>query len=375
MKFTVSLLIFLLLLLLWQNSGAQNHADNVEVDLITIGVGPDYWEAFGHTAIRVKSSSYDYVYGFGYFDFNEEDFFLKFAKGESRYFLGIEPTQQALESAIESGRTVWKQKLNLDHEEKAKLIRKLNYLAQPENRYYKYDYFRNNCTSRIRDIIDDVTHGEILTSLHSIENGQSWYDLTFPAKNQSWMNLGIAIAYGLPAYKDRNQWQLSIFPDVFAQDLENIKAEWVGKLELVHQPKPEESVFSQYSFWKTHYAMFAIVILMLILLHYGKTAMIAVNSWLILQSLVGIGLLLLWFFSSHSVAANNVNVLLFFPLAFLFLFKTLRKEKLITFYVIINMLWLIAAIVFTSIYLFGFMMINVIVANQMILKSKSKNLV
>ena len=370
MRLSVFLLALVFSSFAWQTSKAQNHGDDIEIELITVGVGPDYWEAFGHTAIRVKSNSYDYVYGFGYFDFNEEDFFLKFAKGESRYFLGIEPTQQALESAIESGRTVWKQKLNLDHEEKAKLIRKLNYLAQPENRYYKYDYFRNNCTSRIRDIIDDVTHGEILTSLHSIENGQSWYDLTFPAKNQSWMNLGIAIAYGLPAYKDRNQWQLSIFPDVFAQDLEKIKANWVGELELVHQPKPEESEFSQYSFWKTHYAMFAIVILMLILLHYGKTATIAVNSWLILQSLVGIGLLLLWFFTSHSVAANNVNILLFFPLAFLFLFKTFNKEKIITFYVIINMLWLVAAVVFTSIYLFGFMMINVIVANQMILKLK-----
>lgn len=363
---------FILLLCLFSLTGfAQSRYENVEVELVTIGVGPNYWEAFGHSAIRLKSPAADYMYGFGYFDFNEEDFFLKFIMGNARYFLGIEATEIEFEDAINHGRAIWTQKLDLHGEEKIKLINKLNSLARPENRYYHYDYFRNNCTSRIRDILDDSVEGEIFSKLHTIENSRSWYDLTFPARNQSWMNLGIAIAYGMPAYQKRNQWQLSVFPDVFAVDMDTLKEDWIGPLQQIYTPESKSIKFNGYSFTQTHFAMIFLVSVLISLLYYKKTSAITTRIWLVIQSLVGLGLLFLWFFTSHEAASVNFNILLFFPLAFLMLFKTFRSENILSIYMVLNTIWLIIAIFFTSLYLFGFMLINLVAANNLKMKAEA----
>ena len=81
-------LTFILIVLCFPTA-AQVDNNEVDIELYTFGAGENYWEAFGHTALRVKINDIDYLYGFGYFDFNDEDFFLKFARGKMQYFLGI----------------------------------------------------------------------------------------------------------------------------------------------------------------------------------------------------------------------------------------------------------------------------------------------
>jgi hypothetical protein len=345
----------IILIVLCTPTAAQ--VDNkVDIELYTFGAGENYWEAFGHTAIRVKINEIDYMYGFGYFNFSDEDFFLKFAKGKMQYFLGIEETNLEIDNYINQGRSVWSQKLNLDPSQKQQLIARLNYLALAENRYYHYDYFLNNCTSQIRDLLDEVTNGEISKQLIGIETNKSWNDLTFPVSNQTWMNLGIAIAYGIPAYQSRDKWSLSIFPEDFAHDLEQIDTQtnWNGK--LMQQHKAAEQLI-KHSFIKTHYAVIALVSLILIGLFIPILTKFTVYTWLIGQSLIGIALLFLWFFSEHSVAVWNINLLLFPPFAFVLLHKR-SFTRLSNVFLISTILWVILALFFTNIYLIVFGLIN-----------------
>lgn len=340
---------------------AQN--SNVQVELITIGPGQYYWEAFGHTALRVKTPEADYMYGFGYFDFEDEDFFINFARGEMQYFMGIQETQDELAAYQNQGRKIWSQKLLLSSTQKQELLTRLHFLAQPQNRYYHYDYFLNNCTSRIRDILDNITHQDLSSQLQSRETRKSWNDLTFPAINQAWMNLGIAIAYGLPAYQKRNKWQLSVFPEIFAKDLQHSKTSnhWNQPMQLIYQPNKAQVKQLEYGFFQTHYAMPLIVILIAFGLHWKRSKLLTANLWLLTQSLLGVGLLLLWFFTKHMVAAYNINILLFFPFGFLLLFNYFKKSPCLTVFLSINVLWLILAVFFTNLYLLGFCLINLII--------------
>ena len=273
-----------------------------------------------------------------------------------QYFLGIEETSLEIDNYINQGRAVWSQKLNLSSSQKKQLISRLNFLAQSENRYYHYDYFLNNCTSQIRDLLDEVTNGEISKQLKGVQTNKSWNDLTFPVNNQSWMNLGIAIAYGIPAYQSRDKWNLSVFPEVFARDLEQIKTQlnWNGK--LVQHHKAAKQLLEQ-SFVKTHYAVITVVFIILLGLITPFTSKITINSWLIGQSLIGIALLFLWFFSEHSVATWNINLLLFFPFAFLLISSTIFK-RYHTVFILLNIIWLVLALFMTNLYLVGFCLIN-----------------
>ena len=359
----ISILLCLGLLFITPKAKSDVDLDSLKIELITIGAGEYYWEAFGHSALRIKTDTQDYMFGFGYFDFSEEDFFLKFAKGETRYFLGIDETDFELDDYKKQGRKIWIQNLQLSAPQKKELIDKLNFLSRPENRYYHYDYFLNNCTSRIRDILDEVTNGEIFSQLGNTENKLSWNDLTFPVTNQAWMNLGIAWVYGLPAYFDRDQWQLSVFPEDFSRDLKELETRqnWNKSFQVYYQPTAEESSFNHYGFFKTHYAMLLCVSILLLALMISITKKTAINFWLIFQSLLGSALLVLWFMTSHTIAAYNINIMLFFPFGFLLIFKKLNSVWLVNTFLVINILWLITAAVITNLYLIGFFLVNLLI--------------
>lgn len=346
-------------------SQAQDDSDyaNVQVQLVTISPGEFYWSAYGHSAIRIKSPIFDRMFGFGYFDFADEDFFINFAQGKMQYFLGVVDSNHELSGYREEGRQVVFQNLELTTKQKQQLVEKMVFLAKPENRYYQYDYFLNNCTSKIRDILDEVTNGEISSQLKPLTTTNSWSDYTFPANNQAWMNLGIAYAYGLPAYDNKNRWDLSVFPEVFSADIKNLNAEnkWNEDFEIYYQPSQSELQRHEKSFFNTHYAVMLVFGLLLIGLLIKKTHKTTKILWLIIQSLLGIGIVFLWFFTQHSVASWNINLLLFSPLALLLTLRITNKPLTLRLFITSNVLWLCLAVFLTNLYLAGFCLLNLII--------------
>jgi len=129
--------------------------ENSKVSILTSEPGNELYTIFGHTAIRITDDSLniDRVYNFGTFDFNSSFFFLKFLKGNLDYFLSIDDFANFLSNSQLEQRKVYEQKLNLNFNERLRLFNRLESQYNSDDRYYKYDFFYDNCATRVRDAI------------------------------------------------------------------------------------------------------------------------------------------------------------------------------------------------------------------------------
>src|SRR5688500_10567181 len=126
---------------------APEPASSLTVYLVTMGHGDAMWEKFGHNAIwfRDTTSGLDVAYNWGIFDFDDAEFIPRFLKGDMRYQMdGFDGTPMIAFYA-EGDRSVWAQELELTPTQKQELLTFARWNARPENRYYRYDYCRDNC--------------------------------------------------------------------------------------------------------------------------------------------------------------------------------------------------------------------------------------
>ena len=135
----------------------------LSVSLITVGAGPLVWEMFGHNAIRIRDSArgLDVAYNWGMFDFNQEGFFWRFLLGDWRYWMAGLPSEAMIRAYAATGRGVVEQELDLAPRERRMLLDMLALNARPENAYYRYQYFLDNCSTRARAALDAVLSGSL----------------------------------------------------------------------------------------------------------------------------------------------------------------------------------------------------------------------
>src|SRR5690606_19749011 len=147
-----------------------DRASRLRIDLITMGPGDAVWERFGHNALRVYDplTGDDVTYNYGMFDFAAEDFFPRFFRGDMLYWMEGFDTRNVVYSYIASNRSVYSQELNLTPEQKARLVTFLEWNAREENRYYAYHYYRDNCSTRVRDAIDYALGGQLREALAGV---------------------------------------------------------------------------------------------------------------------------------------------------------------------------------------------------------------
>lgn len=163
MRHTLIAVIILSLTSCFRTAGAEV-SDTFRVSLLTISAGADVYERFGHTAIRVRNatSEGDVVFHYGVFDFDAPHFVYRFVKGETDYQLGLADTDRFLRAQGHRGLTVTEQELDLTPAQAEAVVRALcaNY-DDPQARYYRYNYFFDNCATRPYRLIDRATAGAI----------------------------------------------------------------------------------------------------------------------------------------------------------------------------------------------------------------------
>ena len=140
---------------------ASNH---IEVSLMTCAPGPEVYELYGHTALRYTNTTTgeDVVFNYGVFDFDTPNFMWKFAKGECDYEVMAIPYRYFEYEYFMRGSTVVQQVLNLTDEEEETLVQTLKWNCLPQNKNYRYNFLYNNCTTKIRDRIEEAVQGRIL---------------------------------------------------------------------------------------------------------------------------------------------------------------------------------------------------------------------
>jgi hypothetical protein len=209
------LIIILASLVFGQTVYAQNESDTI-VYLLTCKPGTETYSIYGHSALRVvdRYSGTDIVYNWGVFDFDTPNFALKFARGRLDYMLDMGSMNSFLRLYFYEERGVISQRINLAPENVRKLLVLIEENLKPENIKYRYDFFYDNCATRIRDILENAADGRIHYP-PDIENPNPptfRYMIGEYQKPYKWLKLGIDLALGSPCDKKASFRQKMFLP-------------------------------------------------------------------------------------------------------------------------------------------------------------------
>ena len=295
-----------------------------EVSLLTADPGTELYSSFGHSAIRLREigpDGRDLVFNFGTFDFDTPNFYGKFATGKLNYMLSVVPYDRFIIEYDYYKRGLREQVLDLNQEQKDFLLQHLDAQYAPERRFYKYDFFYNNCATKIRDAFD-IAMGEQLVWSDSVAEEKTFRNLidefVLPLP---WADFGIDLALGavidrpatelekqfLPTYMEQAFANATIFENGVSRPL--VKQSRV----LLEYPKEE----AQQSLLNPTVIFWFLVVLFAALTLYGfKKGKLMKGLDVALFGSVGIlGVVVafLWFFTDHSATAWNWNILWAFP--------------------------------------------------------------
>jgi hypothetical protein len=298
------------------------------IGVMTMQPGEVFWERFGHDAIVVEDPARGEAisYNFGFFDPTEAGFVRNFVAGRMRYSLVALPLREDLATYREEGRGVRLQWLDLTPAQAQSIADALDQNARPENSRYRYDYFRDNCATRVRDAIDRGLGGLLHERLAASSRGLTYRsEATRLASPARWMWLGFELGLGPNADVPLSRWDESFVPMRFADNLDEIRLAngrplvASEQLLLPHRIAPEPGDPSR-AWWP--YALAGLAVAALVLVAAKRRprllAALAIPFWL-LCGLVGALLLYLWLGTEHWAAWANHNLLLLDPLCLLLL--------------------------------------------------------
>ncbi|HEX9165712.1 MAG TPA: DUF4105 domain-containing protein [Gemmatimonadales bacterium] len=157
---------------------ADSAADGgrLAVYLVTFSPGPRLWERFGHNGIWIRDTvtGDGPLYDFGRFDFQQEQFYRNFAMGRPRYWMGREDGVAVVNRYVGAGRSVWLQELAIIPAARLRLRESLDSAWADDGGAYRYHYYLDNCSTRIRDAIDGAVGGALKAALSKQPTLASW---------------------------------------------------------------------------------------------------------------------------------------------------------------------------------------------------------
>ena len=374
--------------------------DNTDFYLLTAGLGDDFYTRFGHTVLRIidRDAGADYNYNWGMFDFDDPGFGWKFFRGVLMYRMGLSTFQQTMATYRDwEKRRVWQDKLELTRAQKVTLMKRIIWNSQPENIYFPYQYFFNNCSTKVRDYLDEALAGKISSafkdapaeprvvyrdyvrrnlgvnpiigvSLDVLMNADivrvmtKWDEMFLPGKlREHLLTLEAYSDEGLENPTKKFLTSDSVLVDLPDKGVDSREARggflWLMVLGLIpFYPTFKHLISKQYS-------LLPMSVVAVRCLGFG------VLSWGLLSAVFGTVMVVSWIFSTHTDLHHNANLWLFWPLDWLFViagFSLLKKGQGLN---LTRPLWkltrtvalahIIAAAVFLALFASGFLKQNV----------------
>lgn len=303
-------------------------AAQVRIGVATMQPGEIFFERFGHNAIVVDDPALGepVSYNFGFFDLDEPGFAGNFIRGDMRYRLVALPLRDDMAYYREVGRGVTIQWLDLDDAQAGALAAALAENARPENARYRYDYFTDNCSTRVRDALDRALGGALERQLAGRSRGNTYRgDAVRLASPAPWMRLGFDLGLGPAADRPNSLWQDAFVPMRLAAALDETRRPdgrpLVAATErLLPHRLPPEPPEAPRPWWPWLLAGLAIAVALRLAGRRAPAAVagLALPFWSLCGAL-GLALLFLWGFTKHRFAWANQNLLLLSPLCLLLL--------------------------------------------------------
>lgn len=329
----------MLLLSAWVSVASAQTPDSIDVAadaayprvwLVTIEPGEVYWQRFGHNTILIQDTpdARAVSYNFGYFDFEQQDFFVRFLRGRMVYQAIALDADRDLRGYIEEGRRVWLQRLRLSAEQKARLSSHLQTHVQPQNREYRYDYFSSNCSTKLRDALDIALDGSFKRNTEFRSHG--WTHRRFAraySRSLPWLYLSIDLGLGQPVDRPLSLWEEAFIPGELKRRLRDEKTADGLPLVIEEQMLPTGSsateIWPEPPDWRPLFAAAGVLLAGLLLSLSSQSTRHPIARVFAggLGALVSMGLGLsgllltgLWLGTDHMSAWRNENLLLFLPL-------------------------------------------------------------
>jgi hypothetical protein len=302
----------------------------------TFGPGEAVWEKFGHNAIWIHDAATGSTtsYNYGIFDFNQQDFIPRLMKGSMLYSMGVRSAEDEVASYSFHNRSIWLQRLSLTPAQSHALREFLEWNWLPENRDYLYDYFRDNCSTRIRDALDGALGGVIETRLAGVPTGTTFrsHSLRLTAESTPTYT-GLLLGLGSPTDREIDAWEEGFIPMELMKHLRSVEVmDEAGRVvPLVaeertlfladRRPPPDEPPA------RTHLYLLAGLLIALAVAALAEASRtrrrarlglaLVITLWGVLTGFFGLILALLWTATNHTATHGNLNLLQVNPLGFL----------------------------------------------------------
>lgn len=328
-------------------------SDSAFASILTCGAGNEFYTSFGHSALRICDSTQgiDCVYNYGTFDFDIPHFYWTFACGHLNYQLSRSSFMNFMFEYGYEGRAVWQQQLRLTPQEVNNLfiLMENNYL--PEYRYYLYDFFRDNCATRIRDMVSNALCHRTLSPEVTTDTNLTYRNLLYRSTEKTllWWRLGVDITLGQRCDHHCSNYEYMFSPIEMMRQFDTLTvsdthqplAEPAEQILQETRQQPSRSISPTLVFWVLFMA-----VLCLTLIGWNKEWKL---KWLditlfILAFLISLLIIFLWFFSSHYCTKVNLNILWASPL---FIYFAIRLRKSCRWLIVLQIALLLAAIVMT----------------------------
>lgn len=314
-------LLFLCLFLFVEVITAQQDilSEQAEISVLTIGSGALLNDSFGHNAFRVKDpvKGIDLAFNYGVYDFETPNFYLKFAQGKLNYLIGLNYYEDFFEAYISQNRSIKEQVLNLSQIEKQKLFDYLLNNIKPENRRYLYDFFYDNCATKIKDVTNIALNNSIQFNDPRDFKPQTFRELIHSNLNRnSWGCFGIDLALGSVIDKKATPEEHMFLPKYIYRFFEvatikNSNKPLIKKSNVLYEkidaPIPSQLLTSPLF-------IFGILGGFILFITYTDFKKQKQSVWLditlfSLTGIIGILILLLWFATDHKGTHQNYNLL------------------------------------------------------------------
>lgn len=346
-------ILFFFLFISVVSHGQTDSTCTLRISLLTCTAGEELYLTWGHSAIRVSNSANgtDIIYNYGTFDFYDPSFYSKFVKGSLLYFVSVDEFGKFLEEYKYEGRGITEQVLNLSCAAKEKLMLALKENAKEENKYYKYDFVTDNCTTRLRDMV--FKNADSLPVINDIRpsheaTARTLIHENLDKSNQLWSRLGIDILLGTAVDKKLSIEQAMFLPEYLLKGFDSTRLsgkELVASKSEILQPTLKENEKPLLS------PLLVFTILFFVFAFLGiirkANGLMAVFDFILffISGALGILMLFMWFGTDHPECKNNFNLIWAFPPHLIMIFFLFKRWKWMRFYFLFNSILLLILLI------------------------------
>jgi len=333
-------------------------SDQASISLITILPGEAPEELFGHSAVRVNDPVNNIDISYNYGTFNFDTFFLvKFTYGDLEYFLSQTTFESSVNHYLERRRPMIEQVLNLSTAQRQQLFNFLRINAQEENRYYQYDFLFDNCSTRIRDALEQVFGENVQFSNESVSN-LTFRDMIHQyVEHRSFIHLGIDLLLGADIDRLVTYREQMFLPDYLMREFDKATIQVGGERQPLVSTTEIILQIEDYEI-EAGLPWASILTWSLLLIGIGITYRTirddkGIEPWFDLflysvTALIGLLITYLWFISLHNETVNNLNLLWAWPVHLILIPLVYRRtvsEFFVAVYLIVLTLCCLAILV------------------------------